>query len=113
MKKIDLDSIINDSLLNIIYNQKFKSILKSSLADNKLNEKKVSNYFNILYAIENIPTCFNSTKKNIKKQVDFYIHFVKELDYYKNASFYKSGFMDGYNFLLELQKQERNDKTNE
>ena len=32
--------------------------------------------------------------------------------YYKNEKFYKEGFIDGYNFLLELQKEKRND-TNE
>lgn len=113
MKKIDLDAILDDSFLNIIYNNKFKSILKHSVTNPKINEKYHSNYLNILLAINNVPPCFTSTRKYIKEQVDTFVKFTKELDYYKNENFYKTGFIDGYKFLLELQKQERNDKTNE
>ena len=113
MRRMDLDNILNDSFLNIVYNNKFKSILEYSISNPKVVEKHNINYINILYAIDNVPPCFNSTRKNLKDKVDAYINFSEELDYYKNEKFYKTGFIDGYKFLLELQKQERNDKTNE
>ena len=110
---MDLDKIITDKFLNIIYNYRFRSIYKKLLYETKINEKQKNNYIAILYAIDNVPPCFTSTRKNIKEKVDTYVKSVKELDYYKNINFYKSGFEDGYKFVLELQKQEGMDKTNE
>ena len=113
LKKTDLDNVISDSFFNIIYNCKFKSMLKHSISNSKIIEKKHSNYINILYAIDNVPPCFNATRKYIKERVDEDVSFIDELDYYKNKDFYKTGFIDGYKFFLELQNQERNDKANE
>ena len=106
---MDLNDIINDKFLNILYNNKFKSIYKEFVYNTSIYAKQKNNYISILYAIDNIPPCFNSTRKNIKNRVDDYRRTIKEFDYYKNISFYKAGFMDGYKFLLELQKQERNE----
>jgi hypothetical protein len=100
------------SFINIIYNHKFKNIRKNTILNSDLLKKQHNNYINILLAIDNIPPCFNSTRKNIKEKVDTFAYSIKEFDYYKNEKFYKEGFIDGYNFLLELQKEKRND-TNE
>lgn len=105
------NNFINNNILTIIYNNKFKSIYKNSIYKNQISDKQKNKYIDILYAIDNIPPCFNSTRKNIKSKVDTYVKSVKEADYYKNECFYKSGFTDGCNFMLELQKQERNDKN--
>ncbi len=113
MIRVDFNNLINDNFLNIIYNYKFKSIYKESIYESKINTKQKNNYINILYAIDNVPPCFNSTRKNIKSKVDTYVKCVKELDYYKNLEFYKAGFRDGYTFLLELLSQEMEDNTNE
>lgn len=110
---MNYNNILNDSLLNFIYNNKFKKLYHQSIINSKIKKNENDNYINILYAIENVPPCFNSTRKYIKMQIDNYISYIEELDYYKNEQFYKSGFIDGYKFLLELQKQERNKKTNE
>lgn len=110
---MDFNKLIENHFLNIIYNNKYKTILKASMNNQKLIEKKHNNYISILYAIDNIPPCFNSTRKNIKTQVDNYISINKKLDYYRDFEFYKSGFIDGYKFLSELQKQEGKDETNE
>lgn len=109
---MDLYSFLDSSLLNIIYNNKYKSIRKNIILNSELKKKQNNCYINILLAIDNVPPCFNSTRKNIKEKVDTFMHSVKEFDYYKNENFYKAGFIDGYNFLLELQKEERKD-TNE
>ena len=108
-----LNNLSNDEFLNIIYNNKFKSIYKKNIYNSEIKQKQNNKYLDILFAIDNIPPCFNSTRKNIKNRVDDYMRSIKELDYYKNQIFYKTGFSDGYTFLLELQKQERNDRTNE
>ena len=96
LKNVNFNDLITDSLLNTIYNHVFKT---------KIREAQNNKYLDILYAIENIPPCFNSTRKNIKSKVENYAKTIKEMDYYKNESFYKNGFIDGYTFLLEMQKQ--------
>lgn len=109
LKNVNFNDLITDSLLNTIYNHKFKTIYKDSVFKTKIRESQNNKYLDILYAIENIPPCFNSTRKNIKSKVENYAKTIKEMDYYKNESFYKNGFIDGYTFLLEMQKQERNE----
>ena len=111
--KMELHNFINDNILTNIYNSKFKSVYKDYKHNTQISDKQKDRYIDILYAIDNVPPCFNCTRKNIKTKVDAYVKSIKETDYYKNEYFYKSGFKDGFNFLLELQKQERNDKTNE
>ena len=97
------------SISDIIYSHKFLSISNMAISNTTLLKKQEENYLNILLAIENIPPCFTSTKNNIKDKVDKYIKSIDEIDYYKNEKFYKAGFNDGYNYLLELEKQERID----
>ena len=103
---MNIDDLITDSFLSIIYNKKFNLILQRISLNSSPGMNQKTYYTNILYAIENVPPCFNSTRKNIKEKIDNYIDYSKELDYYKNEEFYKAGFVDGYRFLLELQKEE-------
>ena len=103
---MNIENLVTDSFLSIIYNNKFNLISQKIRLNSSAGLKQENNYTNILYAIENVPPCFNSTRKNIKAKVDTYIDYSKELDYYKNEEFYKSGFIDGYKFLLELEDEE-------
>ena len=106
MKKYNLD---NKTISNLIYSHKFISLNNIQLNNKVLIQKQEENYLNLMIALENIPPCFSSTKKNIKQKLDTYIKFIDELDYYKNEKFYCTGFNDGYNYLMELLNQEGND----
>ena len=113
-KKNFFNETLNESIINIAYNSKYYSILKDPVFNfDILIEMQNNNYINILNAIENIPDCFTSTSNNIKNMVDMYIKSIDKVDYYKNENFYKTGFLDGYKFSQELQKQKKEENTNE
>lgn len=117
INKKDLDEVTNDSILNIIFMNKVNAISSLSKLDKQniahLIETRNKSYRDIQNAIENVPPCFSITRENIREKVDKHVNSIQELQYYFNEKFYKTGFIDGYKFLLEILKSEGDENTNE
>lgn len=116
IQKDNLNKYISDYILSIVYKEKFKTIISSNTQDKaflSLTEQKDKYYKDILTAIDNIPPCFFYTRQYITESVEQHIKSLSDTNNYLNEKFYKTGFIDGCNFLLELFINERNDSTNE
>lgn len=105
IQKDNLNKYISDYILSIVYKEKVKTILDSNTQDKAfliLSEQKDKSYKEILTAIDNIPPYFSCTRQYITESVEQHIKSLSDIDNYLYEEFYKTGFIDGCNFLLEL-----------
>lgn len=102
----DLSSVLNDDLLDIIYEDRCEKLSEITIEDqkniNNLLETKNKAYENIDIAINNVPNGFVETRKMIKESIENYLNVLNLIGSYENEKFYKCGFCDGIN--MELNK---------
>lgn len=100
----DLYSVLNDDLLDIIYEDRCEKLSKITIEGkkniNNLLETKYKAYEHIDIAINNVPNGFVETRKIIKESIEKYLEVLKLLESYENEKFYKCGFCDGINMEL-------------
>ena len=97
----DLYSVLNDDLLDIIYEDRCEKLSKITIEDkkniNNLLETKNKAYEHIDIAINNVPNGFVETRKMIKESIENYLDVLNLIGSYENEKFYKCGFCDGIN----------------
>ena len=78
--------------------------------EKKLLSKKSENYSKIYDTIENIPISFVETINGIKTSFENYLEILNEVQGFENEKFYKEGFSDAINLILECLLQNTDNK---
>lgn len=108
-KKIEISDFVNNSIIEKIYQEREDALYQYTDIDNKkINEITKQNpitYEKLLLAIENLPPHFNNTREFILERLEGYIERQNCLNAYDNEKFYKNGFCDGVQLMLEILKE--------
>ena len=100
----DLTSILDDDLLDIIYEERCEKLSTITILDrkniNSLLENRKKAYEDINIAINNIPNAFVETQKMIKNSIENYLEILNAIGSHESEKFYKCGFCDGINIKL-------------
>lgn len=110
-KKVEITDFIDNSLLDTIYREREDSLYQHTEIDNK-NIKEITKnlpitYEDLLVAIKNLPPHFNNTREFILERLEGYMERQNSLIAYDNEKFYKNGFCDGVQIILEALKIEK------
>ncbi len=110
-RKIEISDFANNSLIEKIYQEREDSLYQHTALDNEkikeINEQNPISYDNLLSAIKNLPPHFNNTREFILERLEGYIDMQNCLVAYDNKKFYKNGFRDGVQLMLEVLKNEK------
>lgn len=102
-------NFINNSMLDLIYKKRADSLYQYNKYDEeKIKEISTKNpitYDDLLVAIKNLPPHFNNTREFILERLEKYIERENTLSAYENERFYKNGFCDGVQIILETLKK--------
>ena len=100
--------LLSDDIVSELFHKREDSISNRTLEEREqikqLLNKNNKDYENILIAIDNVPEVFVETKKLIKKNVDTKLETLNEISAYDNEKFYKIGFYDGINLIIDCLK---------
>ena len=99
--KIDNVELKANNLLNELFGTREDSIYNFTDNERKLLSKKSKDYSNIYIAIDNIPDGFVETINGIKTSIENYIETLNEIQGIENEKFYKEGFSDAIQLILE------------
>ena len=99
--KIDNVELKANNLLNELFRTREDSIYNFTDNERKLLSKKSKDYSNIYIAIDNIPDGFIETINGIKTSIENYIETLNEMQGFENEKFYKEGFSDAIQLILE------------
>lgn len=101
----EIKDIITDDKLNVFFLKREEELNTLTPEERKKSSERVKeykiDYNNILNAINNVPPCFEETRKNIIKTIEKYLEKNRILQSYDNERFYKVGFCDAIAFILE------------
>lgn len=86
-------------VLSKIFEQQEEDIYKFTAEEKEKNLKKYNYYSNIYTSIENIPDAFIETT-GIKTSIENYLEILSDLQGIENKKFYKRGFSDAINLIL-------------
>lgn len=110
-KKVEITDFVDNSLLDTIYREREDSLYQHTEIDNKNIEEITKNlpitYEDLLVAIKNLPPHFNNTREFILEKLEGYMERQNSLTAYDNERFYKNGFCDGIQIILEALKNEK------
>ena len=110
-KKIKITDFIDNSLLDTIYREREDSLYQHTKIDNEniieLTKNLPITYEDLLLAIKNLPPHFNNTREFILERLEGYMERQNSLIAYDNEKFYKKGFCDGVQIILEALKTEK------
>lgn len=108
---MNISDFVNNSMLDLIYSKREDSLYQFSENDEeKIKEIDKNNpitYNDLLVAIKNLPLHFNNTREFILERLEKYMERENSLVAYDNERFYKSGFCDGVQMMLEILKKEK------
>lgn len=110
-KKVEITDFVDNSLLDTIYIEREDSLYQHTEIDNE-NIKEITKnlpitYEDLLVAIKNLPPHFNNTREFILERLEGYMERQNSLIAYDNEKFYKNGFCDGVQIILETLKTEK------
>jgi hypothetical protein len=104
-KKVNMADFMNNSLLDTIYKEREDSLYQNTNTDTEnikeINKNNPITYEDLLVAIKNLPPHFNNTREFILERLEGYLKRQNSLTAYDNEKFYKSGFCDGVQLVLE------------
>ena len=106
MTKISkFEYLLSKNIVQELYEKREDTIYSRTLDEKEeikeLLEKNVNDYESILKAIDNIPNAFVETRKMIRENVDNKIESMNKISGYDNEKFYKIGFYDAVNLIIE------------
>ena len=110
-KKVEITDLVDNSLLDTIYREREDSLYQHAEIDNENIKETTKNlpitYEDLLVAIKNLPLHFNNTREFILERLEGYMERQNSLTAYDNERFYKNGFCDGIQIILEALKNEK------
>jgi len=101
MKKNKINCINVNNLLSKIYENREEEIYMYKENERNMLEKKSKAYENIYTAINNVPNAFRETKAGIETSIETYLETLNELQGMENEKFYKEGFSDAINLIMD------------
>ena len=108
-KNIKITKFINNSMLDLIYKEREDSLYQYDVYDKekikKMTVKNPITYEDLLIAVKNLPPHFKNTRELILEKLESYIERQNCLTAYDNEKFYKNGFCDGVQMMLEVLKE--------
>lgn len=110
-KNIKITKFINNSMLDLIYKEREDSLYQYDAYDKeeikKMTVENPITHEDLLVAIKNLPPHFKNTRKLIIEKLEGYIERQNRLIAYDNEKFYKNGFCDGVQMMLEILKEKK------
>lgn len=104
----DLSDVVNDDVLEDIYQTRYEKVLTLSDVDKKLLEqlyKKRRGVINNLETLLNsLPDMFEETRKQINDFIESHTECNTIISSYFDEKLYKSGLLDGMKLALEYKK---------
>ena len=111
-KNIKITKFINNSMLDLIYKEREDSLYQYDAYDKeeikKMTVENPITHEDLLVAIKNLPPHFKNTRELIIEKLERYIERQNRLIAYDNEKFYKSGFCDGVQMMMEILIKENN-----
>lgn len=107
-----ITDFVDNSMLDVIYKEREDSLYQFSKNDKEkikeISEKNPITYDGLLVAIKNLPPHFNNTREFILDRLEKFIERQNSLSAYDNERFYKNGFCDGVQMMVEILKEKGN-----
>lgn len=107
----DIEDLITDEKLDSFFSKRNEELNilteKEKQRRKKLIGEKKIKFDDVLTAINNIPPQFIETRKTIEERINIYKNQLFTEQSYDNERFYKVGFSDAINFILNGIKQQR------
>lgn len=103
---------IDKSIIDVLYEEREDKLYMKNVEDKANLEELTKNtpitYGKLINAIKNLPPHFGNTREYILETLEGYMERQNVIVSYENERFYKSGFCDGINLIIEaLQKKEK------
>lgn len=103
---MEINDFFDNSMLDLIYREREDRLYKLNKVDEEqlreITKKSPTTYEDLLTAIKNLPPHFNNTREFILDRLEKYMERENSLSAYDNERFYKSGFCDGVQMILEI-----------
>ncbi|MDR0978898.1 MAG: hypothetical protein LBL91_03035 [Lachnospiraceae bacterium] len=107
----DLSSVIDNNVLQDLFIQRNEIISNVSLEDKKnlktLHDNQKQTLKQLTISLDNLPNCFQESKKQIVKCVENHIESSAEVSGYFDEKLYKSGVLDGISLAIESIKKDK------
>lgn len=88
-------------IIGMILEQRSEGLYNTTITEKNLTQKQSENYANIYTAIDNVPDAFVETKKGIENSIEKYLEILNEIQGIENEKFYREGFSDAIQLILE------------
>ena len=92
--------INSQNILEKLFEQRQEEIYDITNNKKNLIAKQSKDYSNVYIAIDNIPNTFKMTRENIKLNMEKYLETLNDNQAYENEEFYKEGFSDAINLIM-------------
>ena len=103
---MEINDFFDNSMLDLIYREREDRLYKLNKVDEEelreISKKNPTTYEDLLTAIKNLPPHFNNTREFILDRLEKYMERENGVSAYDNERFYKSGFCDGVQMILEI-----------
>lgn len=95
----------NKDILDKLFKQRENEIYNITKKERKIVTQYNKEYNNIFVSINNIPNGFTETRNNIQSSITKYLEKINEFQGMENEKFYKEGFSDAINLILDCTKK--------
>lgn len=92
--------ISTKDIIGMILEQREEELYNTKIVEKDLTQKQSENYSNIYTAIDNVPDAFVETKKGIEISIEKYLEILNEIQGIENEKFYREGFSDAINLII-------------
>ena len=107
-KMCKFKELLSDDIVSELFHEREDKIYNRTIEEKKqlkqLLNKNNEDYENILIAINNVPKAFIETRELLKQNIDTEIETLNRINGYDNEKFYKIGFCDGINLIIDCLK---------
>lgn len=104
LTKFDLKQILkenSDDIIDKVFIAREDSISNIEKPQYKRLEKLIQKKTEFQNNLENIPETFEKTKSKVLQTFTEYTELINEMNAYTNEEYYKKGFKDGINLIIE------------
>lgn len=95
----------NKDILDKLFKQRENEIYNIRKKERKIVTQYNKEYNDIFVSINNIPNGFTETRNNIQSSITKYLEKINEFQGMENEKFYKEGFSDAINLILDCTKK--------
>ena len=109
---MEINDFFDNSMLDLIYREREYRLYQLNKFDEEelkeIRKKNPTTYEDLLTATRNLPPHFNNTREFILDRLEKYKERENSLSAYDNERFYKNGFCDGVQMMIEIIKKGNN-----